>query len=154
MERSLLLFFCTLAWTIPSGVAAQPASSDKKAEATWARGVVSDFLRALTDNPDWKKRPPQAFGLLTPELARRVENDHSWNFMDEIAYHSSQPVAITSEEVAPGGGEVIFRGTLGAKPGMSKIAFLIRVAKDNRDGKWSIRYVTADTLVPAKQRQP
>ena len=117
----------------PAEQKAKPAD-----ELKWARQVVADFFEATADSP------AAAAGLLSPELAKSIQsNPHAYTFLDQIRRWRYKEWKITSEEVAPDGTEIICRGVVKGNKELfwPDADFKLRVAKESRKGKWSIRYM-------------
>jgi hypothetical protein len=127
--------------------AGSPDDAKRKAELAWARRIAVDFLETATNIDGTQTRPVEALGLLTPELARGLQDDKGWNWLDSLAHYVHGP-QISTEELAPNGSEAIFTGTLKGNDGNPGRRFILRVAKESENGKWSIRFLK---LLPAKE---
>jgi len=128
-SKELKLFVPTKAWL--------DAADQQKRKLNWAREILIDFLDAAVESRS------SAIGLLTPELAKAVENDKSADFLGLIRLRKYGQPTIEREDLAPGGTEAVFVGTVTGKrdDALRTATFKVRIAMDTKDGKWCIRYV-------------
>jgi hypothetical protein len=125
------------------------------AEVKWAEGIVTDFWKAMSDGSTG-----MAAGLLSPELSDglRRGTDSAGEYLQLLRAWDSVSVERMSHEVAPGGGEIIFKGVNSGKvtyPEDYKRDFTLRVAKEN-GGRWSIRFIAIEwrDVTGAKKKSP
>jgi hypothetical protein len=115
--------------TMAIGAARAGEGQNEKAELAWAKGVATHFFEALLEGND------DPAGLLTPEFARAFEHRSDYYVGLRKQYTSA---AIESEEMAPGGAEAVFKGTL--KGEKEEAAFVARLVK-GPSGVWCVRFL-------------
>lgn len=135
MRRSAFLLAAYLFVAIASPAVAGDAKA--QAELQWAQGVAQDFLESLTDNS------VVDYGLLTPELRQALDLGTLLpRFVTDRtkAYESYQ---ITSSRMAPDCNEARISGVLKDRRSrdVRDVAFVLRVAKDTKNGVWTIRSI-------------
>jgi hypothetical protein len=118
-----------------NSAAEPPRAAD---ELKWARHVVDDFFELVGESP------ANVGGLLSPELATALHsNPRDYTVLDQIRRWGYKDWKISSQEVSPDGTEIIYRGIVKGNKALvgPDSDFKIRVAKESKTGKWSIRYI-------------
>ena len=111
------------------------AAEQEKQKLDWAREVLIDFLDSAVESK------ASAIGLLTPELAKAVENDKNADFLGLIRLRKYGQPVILKEELAPDGSEAVFSGSLTSNRD-EKIRRATFKARITTNGKWCIRYMS------------
>jgi hypothetical protein len=103
-----------------------------KAETEWAKGVVTDYLKAARKD-DWH----QARQLLTAELRKGYEKN---GFPAPRGYMLKW--VFSRDQIAPDGNEVVLEGILSSRQGDKglEFEFTVRVVKIKASGQWRIDY--------------
>jgi hypothetical protein len=139
------------ALALPSFVAGAEEDAKNAARVKWAKGILADFWD-LARSQDWR----QIEGLMSPDLARGFpKTEKTWvSFASEAndilpKYDSYK---VTSGEIDPDGGEVVFTGELVGKE--KKADFKARIAREGAGGKWGIRYFVVKELEEPVKPKP
>jgi hypothetical protein len=127
-----------------------PAPGDEKAdkkqaELKWAKGVATDFLKAVTASEN-----EQAEQLMTADLKKSV-GDANW-LLRVYNAQLRKGHTITEEQIAPDQDEASFKGLLQGEK--HEADYSLRVVREKDSGRWRVAYFHFEKVreIPASKK--
>jgi len=139
-------FFWVVVFAVP--LLADDSADKKKLELDWAKGVATDFLKAVRAT-----EAPQARQLLVPELRKQYPGAIEFPF----PLGSGGTIdgwQFAKEQMAPDRDEVVIEGKATGKNAEKEYesSFSLRVVKCKDSGRWRIDYFLIEQCVAKSKK--